>query len=108
LGEDESSSEDFTYLNCHIDQGGISFQFCIKFFVETNDLLCGLQKSMSEAIESVNDSGQKVTRVKNYRILESPRYLFVNFMRFFWKQKEGVKAKILKVRLIFHGWRHVF
>lgn len=54
---------------------------------------------MSESIEMTDGTGVKDVRIKTYEILESPQYLFVNFMRFFWKQKEKIKAKILKVSL---------
>jgi hypothetical protein len=68
-------------------------------FEDTADLSSGIEQSMTELIDFKKDSGERIKRVKKYKILESPQYLFVNFMRFFWKQKEGIKAKILKVRL---------
>ena len=55
---------------------------------------------MTESIDFKTGTGDRIMRVKNYKILENPQYLFVNFMRFFWKQKEGIKAKILKVTVL--------
>lgn len=46
---------------------------------------------MSETIQDTSET------IKKHTVIEkSPEYLFVRFMRFFWKQKEQVKAKILK------------
>lgn len=72
------SFEQFNELTCHISQ-------------ETTDLISGLQESLTEKI---NNGDQMM--VKSSQIFKAPKLLFVRFNRFFWKQKEQIKAKILK------------
>lgn len=70
--------EQFNELTCHISQ-------------ETTDLLSGIQESLTEKI----NSGDQIM-IKSSKISKAPNLLFVRFNRFFWKQKEQIKAKILK------------
>lgn len=78
--ESNTSLEPFYELTCHIGQ-------------ETTDLLQGLQDGLQETIESTVP-GQTIQKAS--QVSKSPKFLITRFLRFFWKQKEQTKAKIMK------------
>jgi ubiquitin carboxyl-terminal hydrolase 14 len=54
---------------------------------------------MEEKIEKNSPSlNRTAIYTKTSRISHLPKYLTVGFVRFFWKQEQGVKAKIMRVR----------
>lgn len=62
-----------------------------------SDLKSGITKCLEEDVTKENSKGISTVFKKKTKILnDSPQFLAVNFMRFFWKPKEQVKAKILK------------
>lgn len=66
--------------------------------VDTADLYDGIRAGLKETISKQSAVlGRSVDFDKSSSIAEFPPYLCVNFVRFFWKAKEQVKAKILKV-----------
>lgn len=55
-------------------------------------------KTMSEKIEKNSETlGRTAVYTKTSMISRLPQYLTVGFVRFFWKQEAGVKAKIMRV-----------
>jgi ubiquitin carboxyl-terminal hydrolase 14 len=97
-------TDPFTHLTCHIS-------------AQTNHLHDGLEQALTEKISkrvpepgasvgtdagaSVGtDAGASVgtdaEHVKTTRISALPPYLTIHFVRFFWKAREAVKAKILR------------
>lgn len=85
-GESSEVFENFTKLNCHIGK-------------ETVELLDGVKASLTETItKRSEDLGKDAEFLKVSTISLFPKILTINFIRFFWKPKEQIKAKILKVR----------
>lgn len=62
----------------------------------TTDLKTGICQSMVEIITKEDSKGISKPFKKETKIINEPAFLATNFMRFFWKPKEQVKAKILK------------
>jgi ubiquitin carboxyl-terminal hydrolase 14 len=53
---------------------------------------------MTESIEKNSPGLNRIARyTKQSLIAKLPKYLTVSFVRFFWKQEERVKAKIMRV-----------
>jgi ubiquitin carboxyl-terminal hydrolase 14 len=83
-GESSTVIESFNKLSCHISQS-------------ISDLIDGLKAGLTETITKHSDIlGHSSQFQKTVRITKFPKFLCVNFVRFFWKSKEQVKAKILK------------
>ncbi|KAF9971277.1 Ubiquitin carboxyl-terminal hydrolase 14 [Actinomortierella ambigua] len=88
---DESSEEEaiitkepFTKLDCHIDQS-------------INFMQNGILGSLVQKIEKNSPTlGRSAVYTKSQQISRLPAYLTVNFVRFYWKATEQVKAKILR------------
>lgn len=82
--EPSMTKETFTKLSCFIQQNINNVQF-------------GLEKSLVTSVDKQSPTlGRDATYTKTQRISRLPPYLNVNMVRFFWKQKQQVKAKILK------------
>ncbi|KAJ8460853.1 hypothetical protein OPV22_033779 [Ensete ventricosum] len=85
----ESSEETFENesvyaLKCHISQ-------------DINHLHEGLKRGLKSELEKMSTSlGRSAVFSKESRISELPRYLTVQFVRFFWKRESNQKAKILR------------
>lgn len=76
--------EDSMKLNCHIN-GQINF------------LIDGLKNGLKEKIEKNNERlGRNAQYEINRKITELPKYLTINFVRFYWKRESGKKAKIMR------------
>lgn len=68
----------------------------------TNFLTDGLRLSLESKIEKNSPTlGKNAMYQEVKRLSALPYYLPIQFVRFFWKPKEQVKAKILRVRLGF-------
>lgn len=64
---------------------------------QVSNLPYGLQKSLDGTLEKESPTlGKTAVYTKTQRISKLPNYLVVNFVRFFWKQKQQVKAKVLR------------
>jgi ubiquitin carboxyl-terminal hydrolase 14 len=60
-------------------------------------MVTGIKASLHEKITKHSEVlGKDVQFDKTSNVIAFPEYLIVNFIRFFWKAKEQVKAKILK------------
>jgi ubiquitin carboxyl-terminal hydrolase 14 len=71
-------------LSCHINE-------------KTSNLLVGLEQGLNEPVTKLSPTlGRDALYSKVSRIKKLPPYVFVNFVRFFWKSKEQVKAKVLR------------
>lgn len=82
--EVKHSSEKFLKLNCHID-------------TNINHLGEGLKAGLTEQIEKRSETlGQDAIYTKTSQISRLPKYLTVNFVRFFWRKDTQKKAKILR------------
>lgn len=78
------TTESFLKLFCHID-------------VNINHLRDGLLAGLTEQIEKRSESlGRDATYTKRSQISRLPKYLTVQFVRFFWKREAQKKAKILR------------
>lgn len=78
------TTETFSKLSCFIRQ-------------EINNVQYGLEKSLVSTVDKLSPTlGRDASYTKTQRIIRLPPYLNVNMVRFFWKQKQQVKAKILK------------
>lgn len=78
------TKEPFAKLDCHISQN-------------VNYLHNGVLESLDQKIEKNSATlGRSAMYTKSQRISRLPAYLTVNFVRFFWKPTEQVKAKILR------------
>ncbi|XP_042484039.1 ubiquitin carboxyl-terminal hydrolase 6 isoform X1 [Macadamia integrifolia] len=83
-GEETSESESVYSLKCHISH-------------EVNHLHEGLKHGLKSELEKVSPSlGRSAIYLKESRINDLPRYLTVQFVRFFWKRESNQKAKILR------------
>lgn len=77
-------TEDFAKLNCHIS-------------ISTNYLVDGLQSGLSETLEKNDDAlGRNASFTKTRRITRLPKYLTVQYVRFFWRRDTQKKSKILR------------
>jgi ubiquitin carboxyl-terminal hydrolase 14 len=76
--------EDALKLNCHINSN-------------VNFLIDGLKNGLTETIEKHNDSlGRNAKYEIKRKIIKLPKYLTINFVRFYWKRETGKKAKIMR------------
>ncbi|XP_057976534.1 ubiquitin carboxyl-terminal hydrolase 6-like [Malania oleifera] len=83
-GEESSESESIYALKCHISQ-------------EVNHLHEGLKHGLKSELEKASPSlGRSAIYLKESRINDLPRYLTIQFVRFFWKRESNQKAKILR------------
>ncbi|KAB1218450.1 Ubiquitin carboxyl-terminal hydrolase 6 [Morella rubra] len=90
-GEESSETESVYSLKCHISH-------------EVNHLHEGLKHGLKSELEKASPSlGRSAMYLKESRINGLPRYLTVQFVRFFWKRESNQKAKILRVEDYF-GW----
>ncbi|PIN11762.1 Ubiquitin-specific protease [Handroanthus impetiginosus] len=88
-GEESTEMESVYALKCHISQ-------------EVNHLHEGLKRALKSELEKSSPSlGRSAIYTKDSRINELPRYLTIQFVRFFWKRETNQKAKILRVISIF-------
>lgn len=79
-----TSEESFIKLNCHI--GGT-----------TNFMIDGIKDSMVDQLEKHSDVlGRNAIFTKTSKVTRLPKYLSVNFVRFFFKAGIQKKAKILR------------
>ncbi|KAF7544434.1 hypothetical protein G7Z17_g9956 [Cylindrodendrum hubeiense] len=73
-----------TKLNCHIDSS-------------TNHLRDGILASLTEKLEKNSEIlGRNAVYTKTSKISRAPKYLTVQFVRFFWKRETQKKAKIMR------------
>ncbi|XP_075981062.1 ubiquitin specific protease 14 [Anticarsia gemmatalis] len=78
------TSESFLQLSCFISQD-------VKY------LQSGLRSKMSEQITKLSQTlGRDAIYTKTSKISRLPAYLTVQFVRFYYKEKESINAKILK------------
>lgn len=78
------SKESFLQLSCFISQD-------VKY------LQSGLRSKMSEQITKMSETlGRDAVYTKTCKISRLPAYLTVQFVRFYYKEKESINAKILK------------
>ncbi|KAL2539147.1 Ubiquitin carboxyl-terminal hydrolase 6 [Abeliophyllum distichum] len=83
-GEESTETESVYSLKCHISQ-------------EVNHLHEGLKHGLKSELEKASPSlGRSALYLKDSRINDLPRYLTVQFVRFFWKRESNQKAKILR------------
>ncbi|XP_022723680.1 ubiquitin carboxyl-terminal hydrolase 7-like isoform X3 [Durio zibethinus] len=83
-GEESSETESVYSLKCHISQ-------------EVNHLHEGLKHGLKSELEKASPAlGRSATYLKESRINGLPRYLTIQFVRFFWKRESNQKAKILR------------
>ncbi|WOK91358.1 ubiquitin carboxyl-terminal hydrolase 6 [Canna indica] len=83
-GEESFGNESVYALKCHISQ-------------EINHLHEGLKRGLKSELEKTSSSlGRSAIFTKESHISELPRYLTVQFVRFFWKRETSQKAKILR------------
>ncbi|KAG2219271.1 hypothetical protein INT45_000047 [Circinella minor] len=78
------TQEPFSKLSCHISK-------------DTNYMGTGIKESLTEEIEKNSptlDRTAKYERVS--RVSRLPQYLPIQFIRFFWKPQERIRAKILR------------
>ncbi|KAG5361189.1 Ubiquitin carboxyl-terminal hydrolase 6 [Yarrowia sp. C11] len=77
-------TEDFSKLHCHIS-------------ISTNYLVDGLQAGLTETLEKNDDElGRNASFTKTRRITRLPKYLTVQYVRFFWRRDTQKKSKILR------------
>lgn len=78
------ANEEFAKLKCHIN-------------ITVNYMMNGIKEALDEKIEKNSPSlNRSAMYTKTSRVSRLPRYLTVDFVRFFWKPTERVKAKILR------------
>ncbi|KAI3455534.1 hypothetical protein Pfo_012197 [Paulownia fortunei] len=83
-GEESTETESVYSLKCHISQ-------------EVNHLHEGLRSGLKSELEKSSPSlGRSAIYSKDSRINDLPRYLTIQFVRFFWKRETNQKAKILR------------
>ncbi|KAI7850419.1 hypothetical protein BDC45DRAFT_243660 [Circinella umbellata] len=78
------TQEPFSKLSCHISK-------------DTNYMGTGIKESLTEELEKNSptlDRTAKYERVS--RVSRLPQYLPIQFIRFFWKPQERIRAKILR------------
>jgi len=82
-GEESTEAESVYSLKCHISH-------------DVNHLHEGLKHGLKTELEKVSPTlGRTAIYTRESRINELPRYLTVQFVRFFWKRESNQKAKIL-------------
>lgn len=76
--------EEFLKLNCHIN-------------ISTNYLKDGLMAGLEEVVEKRSETlGRNAEYKRTKRVSRLPKYLTVQFMRFFWRRDTQKKSKILR------------
>ncbi|CAO3611294.1 unnamed protein product [Cunninghamella blakesleeana] len=82
--EKQITSEPFSKLGCHIS-------------ISTNYMVNGILESLKEEIEKNSPTLDRTAKYeRNSRIERLPKYLPIQFIRFFWKPQERIRAKILR------------
>jgi ubiquitin carboxyl-terminal hydrolase 14 len=67
------------------------------WFLDTNFMINGILKSLNEELEKNSPTLNRTAKyVRKSRVSRLPQYLPVQFIRFFWKAQEQVRAKILR------------
>ncbi|OTF83822.1 ubiquitin carboxyl-terminal hydrolase 14-like protein, partial [Euroglyphus maynei] len=108
--EDESeepavSKENFLQLSCFISQGNIFkilnhfplICFAYIYFIDVKYLQTGLKLRLEEEIKKYSTKlDRDACYLKTSRISRLPAYVSINLIRFFYKEKNSVNAKILK------------
>lgn len=83
-GEESSESESIYALKCHISH-------------EVNHLHEGVKHGLKSELEKASPAlGRSAVYLKESCINGLPRYLTIQFVRFFWKRESNQKAKILR------------
>ncbi|CAH1422750.1 unnamed protein product [Lactuca virosa] len=83
-GEESLETESIYSLKCHISH-------------EVNHLHEGLKHGLKSELEKASPSlGRSAVYLKDSRINGLPKYLTIQFVRFFWKRESNQKAKILR------------
>ncbi|XVF25101.1 hypothetical protein REPUB_Repub13aG0184900 [Reevesia pubescens] len=83
-GEESSETESVYSLKCHISH-------------EVNHLHEGLKHGLKSELEKASPAlGHSAIYLKESRLNGLPRYLTIQFVRFFWKRESNQKAKILR------------
>ncbi|CAD6238280.1 unnamed protein product [Miscanthus lutarioriparius] len=83
-GEESTETESVYSLKCHISQ-------------DVNHLHEGIKHGLKTELEKASPTlGRTAVYTRESRINELPRYLTVQFVRFFWKRESNQKAKILR------------
>lgn len=83
-GEESSERESIYALKCHISH-------------EVNHLHEGLKHGLKSELEKASPAlGRSAVYLKESCINGLPRYLTIQFVRFFWKRESNQKAKILR------------
>jgi len=77
------TSTPFNKLSCHIS-------------AQTNFLLDGLKTGLDETVSKKDAAGVEAQYSKKSVVETLPYYLNIQFVRFLWKSKAGVKAKIVR------------
>ncbi|ORE09033.1 cysteine proteinase [Rhizopus microsporus var. microsporus] len=82
--EETVSTDAFNKLSCHIS-------------INTNYMISGIMESMTEEIEKHSPTLNRTAKYQRRSLVSRlPQYLPVQFIRFFWKPQEQVRAKILR------------
>ncbi|KAI3521430.1 hypothetical protein L1887_10896 [Cichorium endivia] len=83
-GEESLETESIYSLKCHISH-------------EVNHLHEGLKHGLKSELEKASPSlGRSAVYLKDSHINGLPKYLTIQFVRFFWKRESNQKAKILR------------
>ncbi|KVI05878.1 Peptidase C19, ubiquitin carboxyl-terminal hydrolase 2 [Cynara cardunculus var. scolymus] len=84
-GEESLETESVYSLKCHISH-------------EVNHLHEGLKHGLKSELEKASPSlGRSAVYLKDSHINGLPKYLTIQFVRFFWKRESNQKAKILRM-----------
>ncbi|KAG0744075.1 hypothetical protein G6F57_009922 [Rhizopus arrhizus] len=76
--------DSFTKLSCHIS-------------INTNYMINGILESLTEEIEKNSPILNRTAKYRRkHQVSRLPQYLPIQFIRFFWKPQERVRAKILR------------
>lgn len=66
-------------------------------FLDTNYMINGILESLNEELEKNSPTlNREAKYIRKSRVTRLPQYLPIQFVRFFWKPQEQVKAKILR------------
>lgn len=80
----QKGSEEFLKLDCHIS-------------ISTNYLKDGLTASLEESFDKRSETlGRDAVYKRTKRVTRLPKYLTVQYMRFFWRRDTQKKSKILR------------
>ncbi|CAO3621166.1 unnamed protein product [Mucor fragilis] len=78
------STDSFNKLSCHIS-------------ISINYMINGILESLNEELEKTSPTLNRTAKyIRKSRVSRLPQYLPIQFVRFFWKPQEQVKAKILR------------